>query len=105
MTIHQFITIIIKLLIGYFVITEIQGRDLKGRLQQRTDYESVWSPESFNTKTASEPPTDYENANVNQMVASNYENLPPLNSGTYESVKLPDSSHIYDALSKEGIYK
>ena len=134
----------IKWFIGHFIIIESQRRDLKGRLQQRTDYDSVWSPESSNTKTTSGPPTDYENTNVDQMaatnyentnvdqmvatsyentnvdqmvatsyentnvdqiVATNYENLPPQNSGTYESVRLPDSSHIYDALSKDGIYK
>ena len=122
----------LKWFIGHFIIIESQRRDLKGRLQQRTDYDSVWSPESSNTKTTSGPPTDYENTNVDQMaatnyentnvdqmvattnyentnvdqiVATNYENLPPQNSGTYESVRLPDNSHIYDALSKDGIYK
>ena len=114
----QFITISIKLFIGYFIITGSQHRDLKSRLQQKTDYESVWSPESLNTMTTSGPPTDYENAivdqmvatnyentNVDQMVATSYENLPPQHSGTYESVRLPDNSHIYDALRKEETYK
>ena len=145
MTIVQFITISIKLFIAYFIITESQRRDLKGRLPQKRDYESVWSPESLNTMTTSGPPTDYENtnvdqmvattsyentnvdqmvatnyenasvgqtiatsyenANVNQMVVTNYENVPPQNSSTYESVRLPDSSHIYDALRKEETYK
>ena len=113
------------------IITENHGKNLNGGFQQMTDYESAWSPEGSNVKTTSEPPNDYENTNVDQMVANNYENsnvdqmvattyentnvdqtvattyenLPPQNSGTYESVRLPDSSHIYDALSKDGIYK
>ena len=87
------------------IITENHGKDLQGGLQQMTDYESAWSPEGSSAKTTSEPPSDYENTNVDQMVATNYENLPPQNSSTYESIRLPDSSHIYDALSKDGIYK
>ena len=115
--------------IGCSIITGNYGKDLKSGLQQMADYESSWSPIGLNT--TSEPPSDYENnnadqmaatnyentkmdqmvatnyenTNVDQMVATNYENLPPENSGTYESIRLPDSSHIYDALSKDGIYK
>ena len=85
------------------IITENHGKNLNGGFQQMTDYESAWSPEGSNVKTTSEPPSDYENTNVDQMVATNYENLPPQNSGTYESIRLPDSSHIYDALSIDGI--
>ena len=107
----------VRMFIGCFIVTENHGKDLKGGLQQMTDYKPAWSPEGSNVKTTSEPTTDYENANVDQivatnyentnvdqMVATNYENLPPQSSGTYESVRLPDSSHIYDALSKDGIY-
>ena len=121
----------VRMFIGCFIITGNHGKDLKGGIQKTTDYESAWSPEGSSPETTSEPlrdyensnvdqmvavnyeitnvnqmvTTNYENTNVDQMVATNYENLPPQNSGTYESVRSPDSSHIYDALSKEGIYK
>ena len=96
---------VVHVIIGCSTIVENYGKDIKGGFLQITDYESVWSPENSSTRTTSELPADYENTNVDQMVATNYGNLPPQNSSTYESVRLPDSSHIYDALSKDGIYK
>ena len=122
---------VVHVFLGYSIFTENHGKDLKSGLQQMIDYESVWPSEDSNTNTISGQPADYENAkvdqmvatnyentnvdqmvatnyentNVDQMVATSYENLPPQNSGTYESVRLPDSSHIYDALRKDEIYK
>ena len=95
----------VQVIIGCSTFVENYGKDLKGGLQQITDYESVWSPESSSTRTTSELPANYENTNVDQMEATNYGNQPPQSSGTYESIRFPDNSHIYDALSKEGIYK
>ena len=85
--------------------------------RQQVDSDSSSSPEDNSTYyNADRLPADYENTNVDQMVATDYENsnveqieainyesLPPQNSGTYESIRLPHSFHIYDALNKDGI--
>ena len=64
---------------------------------ENTNVDQMVATNYENTNVNQMVAANYENTNVDQMVAANYGNQPPQNSGTYESVRFPDSSHIYDA--------